>query len=453
MPGGAAASLTTSPGGRPKPHALDLHPYGPYFVPMRNHQIRAAMVGAGMIFDETYRPFFEQPDSSRFAAGECVVDVRLAAVASRSGARAAAYALASTPRTSGFRSFSGPGCLDDLLASPIDAVCVATPDDRHFPAALAALRAGKHVLIEKPSVLTLGERQVLLDAAARAGVLVKVVYHKLADPDHKKLRTHVADGTLRHVNSGYCSLLEPRSVSRDQFAEWVVGRNPATYVGVHYLKLIDFTFGPDWRLARVSATGQRGIVGAPDGQTFDSVLTQVVYAYSDGREAAFDIHTGWVTPDNFPGYVDQEVQFRFDNAVWNAHQRKRGVEVTVEGRTPHDLKETPNHHYNGTFLEPWGQRSQRGYGIEVIRRFFEEVAHVEVGGPDSDRQARLAAMTALEYNDLGADRNVIAAVQAVEAILREQSAGRPGAVAFVDHPLGELVMLRPGDPNPTILHP
>ena len=92
----------------------------------------------------------------------------------------------------------------------------------------------------------------------------------------------------------------------------------------------------------------------------------MVYAYPDGREAAFDIHTSWVTPDNFPGYVEQEVQFRFDNGVWNAHQRKRGVEVTVEGRTPGELKITPNHHYNGTFLEPWGERSQRGYGIEML---------------------------------------------------------------------------------------
>ena len=62
----------------------------------------------------------------------------------------------------------------------------------------------------------------------------------------------------------------------------------------------------------------------------------MVYAYPDGREAAFDIHTSWVTPDNFPGYVEQEVQFRFDNGVWNAHQRKRGVEVTVEGQPPGD---------------------------------------------------------------------------------------------------------------------
>ena len=78
-------------------------------------------------------------------------------------------------------------------------------------------------------------------------------------------------------------------------------------------------------------TGQRGLVGPADGDTWDSVQLQVVYAYADGREAAFDIHTSWVTPDNFPGYVEQEVQFRFDNGVWNAHQRKRGVELTVEG--------------------------------------------------------------------------------------------------------------------------
>src|SRR5207248_11325844 len=97
------------------------------------------------------------------------------------------------------------------------------------------------------------------------------------------------------------------------------------------------------------------------------------------REAAFDIHTSWVTPDNFPGYVEQEVQFRFDNGVWNSHSRKRGVECTVEGKTPLSIKTTMNNHYNGTFLEPWGQRSQRGYGIEVIERFVRELAYLEFG--------------------------------------------------------------------------
>src|SRR6202008_1445821 len=120
-----------------------------------------------------------------------------------------------------------------------------------------------------------------------------------------------------------------------------------------------------------------GLVGPATGNTWDSGQLQVVYAYPDGREAAFDIHTSWVTPDNFPGYVDQEVQFRFDNGVCNAHQRNRGEEEAIEGKTPHEMKETPNHHYNGTFVEPWGERSKRRYGIECLGRFFEEAAFVD----------------------------------------------------------------------------
>jgi D-galacturonate reductase len=223
-------------------------------------------------------------------------------------------------------------------------------------------------------------------------------------------------------------------------------------VAVHYLKLIDFTFGPDWRLARVTCNGQRGLVGPPAGTTWDSVQLQVVYAYADGREAAFDIHTSWVTPDNFPGHVEQEVQFRFDNGVWNAHQRKRGVEMTIENRTPGELKVTPNHHYNGSFLEPWQERSQRGYGIEIIRKFFEEVALVEFGGPPALRPQRLAQMRALHYNDVSADRNVVAIVQSMEALLERQAQGHPGCIVQVNGPHGGLALLTPGKAEVEVLY-
>jgi predicted dehydrogenase len=412
------------------------------------------MVGLGMIFDDTYWPLFEQLHAEGLYRRDLgPVDVELAAVASRTGSRAERYRRAAAARVADFASFAGPDAVRDLLAHGADAVCVATPDDRHFEGARLALAAGKHVLIEKPSVLRLQELDELEALARRNGVLAKVVYHKLADPDHKKLRTHVADGVLRHVNNGYCSLLEPKQISGSQFAEWITGRNPGTYVAVHYIKLIDFTFGPDWRLARVHATGQRGLVGPADGPTWDSVQLQTVYAHPDGREAAFDIHTSWVTPDNFPGYVEQEVQFRFDNGVWNAHQRRRGVEVTVEGRTPHELKVTPNHHYNGTFLEPWGERSQRGYGVEILRRFFEEVAFVEFGGPEAGRAERLGRMRGLTYNDLSADRNTVAIVQALEAILQRHAAGQPGTMVEVNGPRGGLVLYAPGSGEPEVLYP
>ena len=409
-------------------------------VSLNQHCLRAGMVGLGMIFEETYRPLFEQLHAEGLYGRDFgFVEVALSAVASRTGTRAERYKQASG-RIADFASYAGEDAVRRLLAHGVDVVCIATPDPRHFEVARQGLEAGKHVLIEKPSVLRLQELDELLALARRHEVLAKVVYHKLADPDHKKLRTHVADGVLRHVNNGYCSLLEPKQISGSQFAEWIIGRNPGTYVAVHYIKLIDFTFGPDWRLARIHATGQRGLVGPADGPTWDSVQLQMVYFYPDGREAAFDIHTSWVMPDNFPGYVEQEVQFRFDNGVWNAHQRKRGVEITVEGRTPGELKNTPNHHYNGTFLEPWGERSQRGYGIEVLRRFFEEVAFVEFGGSPAERPRRLEAMRALAYNDLSAERNTVAVVQAMEAILAGHAQGQAGSMVEVNSSQGGLIL-------------
>jgi predicted dehydrogenase len=419
------------------------------------------MVGMGMIFDDTYRPLFEQLHAEGLYRRDFgFVDVELAAVATRTGSRAERYKRTAAGRVADFVSYAGEDAVPRLLAHGVDAVCIATPDDRHFEAARLALQAGKHVLMEKPSVLRLSELDELVALARQKGVVAKVVYHKLADPDHKKLRTHIADGVLQHVNNGFCSLLEPKQISGSQFAEWITGRNPGTYVAVHYLKLIDFTFGVPptggdpraWKLSRVAATGQRGLVGAADGPTWDSVQMQVVYTYSDGREAAFDIHTSWVTPDNFPGYVEQEVQFRFDNGNWNASQRKRGVEVTVEGRTPGEIKYTPNHHYSTPFLEPWGERSQCGYGVEILQRFFEEVAFVEFGGLVPDRPKRLEQMRGLAYNDLAADRNVVAMVQALEAILARHAAGQPGCIVEINSSQGGLVLRAPGNAGPVVLH-
>ncbi|WP_437203296.1 Gfo/Idh/MocA family protein [Planctomicrobium sp. SH664] len=418
---------------------------------MGNPVVRAGMIGMGMIFDETYRPFFERAAAQGvYDRSFGVVDVQLAGVASRTGKRAESYRKVAPAATKDFYSASGENCTQDLLAHGVDLVCVATPDDRHFESARLAIEQGKHVIIEKPSVLQLSQLDELVKLAHDKGVLAKVVYHKLLDPDHKKLRTLVADNVLQHVNNGYCSLLEPKSISGSQFAEWITGRNPGTYVAVHYYKLIDFTFGG--KLKTITASGQRGLVGKADGPTWDSVQSKTVYQYADGREAAFDVHTSWVTPDNFPGYVEQEVQFRFDNGLWNGHSRKRGVECTVEGRTPITLKNSMNNHYNGSFLEPWQERAQRGYGIEVIERFIREVAYVEHGGEKAGRAARLAEMQQLGYNDLAADRQVVATVQALEAILEEASAGRPDAVVRVNGPDGGLVLYHAGNGTPKVLY-
>lgn len=410
------------------------------------HQLKAGMVGMGMIFEETYAPVFDEGKRGYFDDRSGVCQVSLHAAATRTGRRAQTY----RDRFGDFASFTGDDAVEHLVDSDVDFVCVASPDDRHFAAAKAALGAGKHVLIEKPSVLSLAELDELTALAEEKNVLAKVVYHKLLDPDHKKLRTLVEDGSLSHVNNGYCTLLEPKSISGNQFAEWIAGRNPGTYVAVHYLKLIDFTFGG--RLKSVACTGQRGLVGKADGNTWDSVQLRLVYEYNHNRrEAAFDIHTSWVTPDNFPGWVEQEVQFRFDNGVWNGHSRRRGVECTIEGETPNGAKISINNHFNGQFLEPWGKHSQRGYGIEAIERFVREVAFAEFGGGFS-KGNRVAAMRGLAYNDLSADRQVVAAVQAMEAILERHARGKPDCLVRINDKKGGLVLYAPGEAKGEVLY-
>lgn len=425
----------------------------PAETPPRN-RLKAGMIGMGMIFDETYAPMFRSAKKGIYEEPFGVCDVELAAVATRTGSRAERFREENSDTFADFVSYTEPDAAGQLVSADPDFVCVATPDDRHFAGARAALEAGKHVLIEKPSVLSLQELDELTALAKKNEVLAKIVYHKLLDPDHKKLRTLVADGELSHVNNGYCTLLEPKSISGGQFAEWIRGRNPGTYVAVHYIKLIDFTFGGN--LKRVTCTGQRGLVGPADGDTWDSTQLRLIYEYPspDGgpsREAAFDIHTSWVTPDNFPGYVEQEVQFRFDNGVWNGHSRRRGVECTIEEKTPLTAKISMNNHYNGSFLEPWGERSQRGYGIEAIERFVREVADVEFG-VDGSRKERLDRNAALAYNSLAEDRQVVAAVQSMEALLGHHAAGHPDSVVKVNDTAGGLALYRPGETEPEILY-
>jgi hypothetical protein len=62
-------------------------------------------------------------------------------------------------------------------------------------------------------------------------------------------------------------------------------------------------------------------------------------------------------------------------------------------------------------------------------------------------------MRELSYNDLTADRNCVAIVQALEAILRRAADGTPGCFVRVNDPAGGLVLREPGNAAPLVLYP
>src|SRR5262249_20684237 len=71
-----------------------------------------------------------------------------------------------------------------LVREPLDAVLIATAGS-HAPIALAALRAGKHVLTEKPMCYALGEADELVEPAAGSGLTFMVAYMKRYDPGYR----------------------------------------------------------------------------------------------------------------------------------------------------------------------------------------------------------------------------------------------------------------------------
>src|ERR1700748_1482634 len=94
------------------------------------------------------------------------------------------------------------GSYESLVADPsVDLVYVATPHPFHYPNALLALDAGKHVLVEKPFTLNAAEAQQLVSQAADRGLLVLEAMWTRWLPHMARLREIVAAGTIGDVPS------------------------------------------------------------------------------------------------------------------------------------------------------------------------------------------------------------------------------------------------------------
>jgi len=90
--------------------------------------------------------------------------------------------------------------LETALADPaIDLVVIATPNALHAPQAIAALKAGKHVVVDKPFALDLAQARAMTDAAKAAGKLLTVFHNRRWDSDFLTVKRLIADGTLGEV--------------------------------------------------------------------------------------------------------------------------------------------------------------------------------------------------------------------------------------------------------------
>ena len=92
--------------------------------------------------------------------------------------------------------------LEELLADTnVEAVTIATPNDVHKPLAIEAMKAGKHVISEKPVTLSSGDLQEIFDASEKYGKIFTTHQNRRWDCDYLIMKELYASGKLGNVFS------------------------------------------------------------------------------------------------------------------------------------------------------------------------------------------------------------------------------------------------------------
>ncbi|MGW7352574.1 Gfo/Idh/MocA family protein [Streptomyces sp. NPDC054784] len=156
------------------------------------------------------------------------------------------------------KEFAGRfGCAADtydglLQRDDVDAVYVSVPTSLHVPWAERALRAGKHVLVEKPAGVAAAEVGDLVRLAAERGLVLRENYMFLHHPQHQRVRALVAEGRLGTPRSFHGAFCIPPLPSDDIRYDESLGGGALLDLGVYPLRAARLVLGE--RLAVAGAT-------------------------------------------------------------------------------------------------------------------------------------------------------------------------------------------------------
>lgn len=178
-----------------------------------------------------------------------------------------------------YPSLKGEKDAGSIINDPgVDAVIIATPVASHFDLAMAALKAGKHVLVEKPLATTSDQARQLIDVAA-ARNLVLLVDHTFVYTDAvRKMRELISTGAL-----GEIYYYDAVRVNLGLFQHDI---NVIWDLAIHDLSIMDFVL-PDKPVA-VSATGISHVPGQPENVAY-------ITLFFANRQIAH-VHVNWLTP-------------------------------------------------------------------------------------------------------------------------------------------------------------
>lgn len=213
--------------------------------------LRVGFIGAGGIAGDHLRAYETFPDRVRVAA---VCDVN-EEVARKFAAEAGVEAVYTDAETM-------------LAEAAIDAVAVCTTHNTHAQLALAAIAAGRHVLVEKPLATTLGDCRAMVDAADKAGVTLMVGQNHRYVPTYRRAHQIVREGELGTVRAARCDAMQnlPEFVTGHWLLDGeIAGGGVIPSLAVHPIDLLRYIVGDVKRVTALTRTSRSEFVnGAED---------------------------------------------------------------------------------------------------------------------------------------------------------------------------------------------
>jgi 1,5-anhydro-D-fructose reductase (1,5-anhydro-D-mannitol-forming) len=167
----------------------------------------------------------------------------------RDPAKAAAYAGART-----WPARTWPSIDEAVADASVDAVYIALPVAMHAAAAVTALRAGKHVLCEKPMALNVAQAADMLAAAHAGPALLGVSYYRRLYPKLLRARQLIAEGAIGQplLVEANCHTWTETLAGREWLADpALAGGGPLYDTGSHRIDAMCFLFGKPERASGV----------------------------------------------------------------------------------------------------------------------------------------------------------------------------------------------------------
>jgi len=175
----------------------------------------------------------------------------------------------------------------DLLKTDVAAISVCVPNHLHHEIAVAALRAGKHVLLEKPMTMNARLAAEIIAVQKKARKVVQIGMVRRQAPEARLIREEVQSGRLGEIYHMRAVLIRQRGIPG--LGGWFTtkalsGGGPLIDIGVHWFDLCMYLSG-QWHPTSVSA---------------------VTYTKFGANMRAYKYVSMWAGPPNYAGVFDVE---------------------------------------------------------------------------------------------------------------------------------------------------